>query len=143
MELYKDAEEVSWRWEYFTPEEVRCKCGCNKMPTEFLLDKLTELRELINKHYEVEVGITLNSCARCAKHNKEVSYATLYQPHVRGLGADIKTFGKHLDLVLMYLRELGVKGIGLSAKNGSPMDSRYAHADWVDRGLDYIAWWSY
>ena len=54
----------------FTKDELKCRCGCNKynVDTEFLIRAQAY-------RYMLGLCMTVTSCGRCFKHNKEVGGA--------------------------------------------------------------------
>lgn len=124
-----------WRWPHFTPDELRCKCGCGRcdMAPAFL-DRLEALRTAFGR------PLTISSGYRCAAHNSNplVSKTGAAGPHTTGRAVDI-LIGRAaaFDLVLRHLAPLGFTGVGVK-QNG---DVRYVHVDDLAEGRP--AFWSY
>lgn len=56
---------------YFSDKELACRCGCNQLKLNPIFDsKLLQLRNNLNEPMQV------NSCCRCATHNKKVGGAS-------------------------------------------------------------------
>lgn len=107
--------------EHFSYNELKCKCGCNRMaiPQPFL-DKLEELRTAFNK------PLTISSGYRCPKHNALVSSTGSTGPHTEG-AVDIPVSGADAHKLLHLAMMIGFSGIGLKQKG--PLGSRFIHLD--------------
>ena len=95
---------------YFTTEELRCKCGCqqNKIDQAFL-EKLNEFREKWGSPLIVTSGY------RCPSHNKRVSFTGETGPHTTGKAVDITCLGgtNRFKFVKMAM-ESGFTRIGIA-----------------------------
>lgn len=102
--MYKDIE-------YFSRDEMRCKCGCNssgdEMDKAFLM-LLDELRVRLNRPIAVSSGY------RCISHNdKEGGVES--SSHVRGFAVDIRIYSSYERWqVINEALLLGVNRIGVS-----------------------------
>lgn len=80
---------------HFSQDELACRCGCGKMPTE----ELQGLADMIRENYGKPLYCT--SGARCEAHTanlrKQGIPAALYSAHNEGLAIDLTT--KTLDEV--------------------------------------------
>lgn len=126
---------------YFTDKELACKCGCGTLPKPEFQVFLDSLRESCG------FPLILNSAARCAKHNAEVSQTGSDSgPHVLLVAADIRCYGAQALVVLQKALLLGATGIGISQKLGTALASRYLHVDIVELnhpGVPRPNIWSY
>lgn len=111
----------TWKWKYFTPQEISCKgktCGClgelwnseeygEKMPNylKLALDKLDLLRERWGK------PIILNSAHRCVKHNASVGGAKNSQ-HLK-IAFDCRMPKEEQEAFIALALECGFTGIGV------------------------------
>ena len=79
----------------FTSDEFECPCCGKNIVKGLLVDKLQQLRDLINK------PIIITSGYRCPLHNKKVGGYSK-SPHIDGLAVDIKVGGiSPLDLAFI------------------------------------------
>lgn len=112
---------------YFSDNELRCKCGCGKLVHEpKALAKLNALRQLAGR------PLILTSAYRCENHPNEVSKS---KPgtHNQGIAFDIKTTpAEQVELIPLAL-SLGFKGFGLA--------KTFLHVDC--REQDHVSAWHY
>jgi len=97
------------RWPNFSVDELKCKCGCNKLLfSTHLLDAL--------QHYRNDYGaVKITSAYRCPQHNASVSSTGHDGPHTTGFAVDISTNTKsQYDLVRFFLANYSAKGIGIA-----------------------------
>ncbi len=92
--------------EYFTDDELKCRCcGMMNIDDAFLV-KLNIARELAGFPFEIESG------CRCEKHNREVGSHT--KNHVWGKAVDIRCVDAHLRFrIVEVLQSVGILGIGI------------------------------
>lgn len=105
---------------HFSDAELRCKCGCGKLPSKSFMVLIEAIR--------VEFGypMPVASGARCSAYNQKVSSTGPDGPHTKD-AIDIRVSGaKALRLILIALK-YGITGIGVSQKG--PHDSRFVHLD--------------
>jgi len=111
-----------WRWPHFTPDELRCRCGCGRvdMAPDFL-DRLEQLR--------VAFGRPLSVCSgfRCPAHNANplVSHSGDRGPHTTGRAVDIRIGRGDAYALNALAPALGFTGIGFAQKG----DARFIHLD--------------
>lgn len=74
---------MTFKAEYFEPEEFACKCGCG---LNIIHNELVAKLDLIRK--VMGYPIYVNSGCRCAKHNGEV-LGKKHSYHLNGMAADI------------------------------------------------------
>jgi len=114
-------------WEYFSIEELSCKCGCGRwdMNADFM-GLLVRLRKYRG------VPMVLNSAFRCPDHDSKVgtSHQPGKGPHTTGHAVDVainsteaRDFLKALDIVG------GFTGVGLNIKEGTSPNSWFIHID--------------
>lgn len=101
----------------FDSSEFVCPCCNGGVVSEILIDKLQQLRDLINK------PITITSGYRCSAYNKKIGgYAN--SPHCKGLAADI--YCKGMDIYVLAGRaDLIFSRIGIYP------DNNFIHVDIV------------
>ena len=121
--------------EFFTKEELQCKCGCGqaRMDEDFM-QMMDILRFKLNK------PVRLNSAYRCPEHNNNVSSTGYNGPHTTGKAVDVRCSGKTAHAILKIAAGLDFDGIGISQKGDH--GGRFIHLDTL-RG-DTRPWvWSY
>jgi len=114
-------------WEYFSVEELSCKCGCGqmKMNADFM-DKAVKIRKFYN------VPLIINSAYRCPEYDAKVGSSSEpgAGPHTMGRALDIGINGSDLYAFLACLFKLGLTtGIGLEQKPATPPLDRFCHID--------------
>lgn len=114
---------------YFTMEEFRCKCGCNKLIVSgILIDKLNEARKIFGK------PMILNSGYRCKQHNADIG-GSPNSAHLAGAAADIKCDNSRDRFnMLKALIEVGFNRIGIA--------ETFIHVD-ISKNLDQEVTWLY
>lgn len=107
-------------FEYFTDEELTCKCGCGeqKMSHAFMI-KIDALRE------KAGFPFVVSSAYRCPDHNDNVSSTGRDGPHTTGHSIDIKCSHKQAYEIVRLAMLYGFTGIGINQKG----DSRFIHLD--------------
>lgn len=119
-----------WKWKYFTPKEMACKCCGYVKVDEGFMNKLEALR------MNCKFPFPVNSAYRCVKHNQAVSSTGDSGPHTTGRAVDIGVDrGKAFKLLGIAI-EMGFTGIGLAQKG----ESRYIHLDDLTDGLRPTVW---
>jgi len=114
----------------FSFKEMSCKCGCGTRNVDPLaIRKLQALRDILG------VPLTINSAARCEKHNKDIGGA----PNSRHISSRVK-HSDAFDIAIVGLLtsntlvkaalSVGFKGIGL-AHNFVHVDCRQDEATWT------------
>jgi len=121
-------------WEFFTENELRCKCGCGKadMHPEFM-------HRLVGLRRELGFPFVLSSAFRCPKHNAEVSNTGEEGPHTTGRAVDIQVRGADAVKLVSFAPLYGFKGIGVSQKGGA----RFIHIDDLGSPFPRPNIWSY
>lgn len=90
---------------YFTHDELRCKCGCDELIIdEFFIHKIEKLREFLNFPFIV------NSFFRCIKHNEDIGGAK-NSYHLRGQAMDIRAEGLEALEIIETARRFNIRGI--------------------------------
>ena len=108
------------RWEYFTEDEMRCKCGCGEVAmNESFMKKLIALRFTCNFPFPI------TSAYRCAKYNAQVSSTGHTGPHTTGRAVDIAIRGDAAFKLVELAQSHGFTGIGVK-QHGM---GRYIHLD--------------
>jgi hypothetical protein len=90
----------------FNREEFACPCCGEVKVSEILVDKLQELRDVINK------PIIITSGYRCLQYNKKVGGYS-HSPHLTGEAADIKIKGMSTVTIAMIARHISYIRLGL------------------------------
>lgn len=124
-------------WQYFTHDELHCKCGCDEAPMK---DKFMET--LIDIREEFDRPMIITSGFRCAAHNNKIGGAK-DSPHRHGQAVDISTsLEDAYDLICLAIRK-GMTGIGV--KQNGLMTGRFIHLDNMKsaKGRPRPTVWSY
>lgn len=107
-----------WPFEYFSKEELQCKCGCGGLPEEDFVYKLEKLRDILGFPLPVSSGF------RCGSYNNLVSGTGLNGPHTTGRAVDIAVDRARAHaLITQALPEF--TGIGVNQKG----QGRFVHLD--------------
>lgn len=119
--------------EYFTDDELKCKCGCE----ELIFDqnariKLNLIREDWGKPMIVSSGY------RCPNHPLEV-HKNATGEHSTGMCVDIRISGLEAFDLAALARRHGVKRIGMNQKGN--INGRFVHLGWNDNFPDSC--WTY
>lgn len=110
-------------WQYFTEDELRCKCGCGEvMMNPSFMHRLDDMRRKAGFPFVVTSGY------RCPDYNDRVSSTGPDGPHTTGKAVDIAVQGNQAHEVLRLAMLHGIKGVGVSQKG----DSRFLHLDIID-----------
>lgn len=103
---------------YFSHDELKCRCcGENKFSEE-TLKKLNRLRQALGR------PMIVNSGYRCEKHNEKIG-AT--QTHATGHAVDIKCSHRDAYDIISLADVYGFTGIGVSQKGD--INNRFIHLD--------------
>ena len=124
---------IDERWPNFTDEEMRCKCGCERirMDVEFL-DMLQQIRLVTGLPMQVTSGY------RCPEYNRVVSRTGLDGPHTSGHAVDIKISGESAFILVHTALDVGCTGLGL--KQNGVFERRFIHLDDLESGLRPRVW---
>lgn len=123
--------EDNWKgeYEYFTVQEMSCKCGCGLLPRHSLMVSLVKLRQRVGP-------LEVTSGARCPAYNSKVSNTGIDGPHTQLLAVDLKVSHAKAIKCIIYAYELGFRGFGVSQKG----TSRFLHLDFVPGRGEGILW---
>jgi zinc D-Ala-D-Ala carboxypeptidase len=108
-------------WEYFTHDELKCKCGCEDAPMrDDFMNMLIAIRE------EFDRPIIITSAFRCVTHNNNIGGAK-DSPHLHGKAVDVGvSYEDAYDLLGIALQH-GMTGIGVKQKGLA--SGRFIHLD--------------
>jgi len=123
---------MSAELEYFTDDELRCRCGCF---TYFFDEESRKKLNLIR--HEAGFPFVVTSACRCADHPLERNKSST-GAHTYGKAVDIAVRGEKALVLLEIAIRHGVKRIGVNQKG----TARFIHLDWCDE-LPSPACWSY
>ena len=94
-----------WRWENFSPKELRCKGTGRLLVNEAALDALQATRTAIGKPFYITSGY------RSPEHNAAVGGAK-NSFHLRGMAFDVRTGNLDRTELVRVARQNGFNGIG-------------------------------
>lgn len=94
-----------WRWENFSPKELRCKGTGRLLVNETALDILQKTRTAIGKPFYITSGY------RSPEHNAAVDGAK-NSYHLRGMAFDISTRNLDRTELVRVGRQNGFRGVG-------------------------------
>jgi len=97
----------NWPWQYFTPEEVACRGTGSVLVVPEFLDRLDNLRSLINSPLRVL------SAYRSSYHNARVGGA-VFSKHLRGIACDLSTTGHDKKEMIRIAKNVGFTGFGVN-----------------------------
>ena len=110
-------------WEYFSIEELSCRCGCGKMfMNADFMDKIVKLRKFYGR------PLVVNSAYRCPEHDAKVGSSSEpgSGPHTQGLAMDFGVEGQNAMDLLVAAFKLGIfSGFGINQKGLG----RFLHID--------------
>jgi len=110
---------------YFTREEMACKCGCEQDTIDGeLLDVLNRIRRWAKK------PVTVTSGNRCFNYNIRIGGSRNSQ-HVKSRAADIQVEGKTPEQVADYIQKWYPDSLGLGRyETFTHVDTRKHKARW-------------
>ncbi len=121
-------------WQYFTDNELKCRCGCGKADMESgFMKKLIGLREYLGFPF------IITSAYRCAKYNQKVSTTGSNGPHTTGRAIDIAVYGEQAYKIISCASQFEFSGIGVS-QTGTHR-SRFIHLDGLTRVDGFLRPW--
>lgn len=108
-------------WQYFTMEELTCRCGCGRMEMDHdFMPKVVILRRELGFPFPVTSGY------RCPIHNSNVSSTGETGPHTTGRAIDIGvSYGKAKLLLETAIKSDMFTGLGVNQKGSG----RFIHLD--------------
>lgn len=125
------------RYEYFSDEELSCKCGKCGRGSEHMnhtfMEKVIKLRRKLN------FSMVVSSAYRCPEHNTKVSSTGETGPHTTGRAIDIQCNHMQALSIVEEARKHGFTGIGVKQKGVG----RFVHLDDLGNGYPRPAFWSY
>ena len=124
-------------WEFFSAEELRCKCGCGDadMDPAFMV-------KLIAMRREAGFPFPLSSAYRCPAHNDRESGTGKTGPHTTRRAVDVRVSGARAYWIVANAARFGFSGIGVHQKG--PHDKRFIHLDDSQAAIHPRPWvWSY
>ena len=118
-------------WEYFSIEELSCKCGCGKlfMNADFMA-KVVKFRQFYGP-------LTVNSAYRCEGHDKAVGTSATpgTGPHTYGRAIDFKVSAAQSKNFMEVALKLGFfTGYGIDQRQAIPDEQRFIHVDDLGEG---------
>ena len=119
-------------WQYFTSDELTCKCGCGRMEMDSLfMDKLCLLRIMLGFALPVTSGF------RCPAHNMDLG-GTLSGPHTTGKAVDIQVVLERAAILAKFALN---QGFHVGLRQHGDFSKRIIHLDLCDRKYQTI--WTY
>ena len=120
-------------WEFFTREELQCKCGCGMM----VMDP-DFMRRIVGMRRDLGFPFPVASAYRCHIHNAKVSSTGFDGPHTTGGAIDIRVSGHQAHALIECAYRHGILGIGVSQKGAHA--SRFIHLDTVQNSPRPWVW---
>ena len=112
--------------EYFSDDELRCRCGCRKAPDRRFIERLYALRLILG------FPLNISSGARCLDHNREVG-GSEGSFHLVG-AVDVNKYDIEREgLIIQTAIKVGMTGIGIK-------DNEFIH---LDDKHERMTFWSY
>lgn len=102
-----------WRWSSFKPSELRSKSHKKLAIDERSMDKLQELRDLLNR------PLYITSAYRSPEHNKKVNGAK-NSLHMKAKAFDIQMWNQDTDEFVRLAKKVGFKGFGYYPNSRKP-----------------------
>ena len=128
---------MTQNWEYFTKEELQCKCGCEecRMDEDFMII-------LISTREEFDRPMHVTSGYRESEYNAKIGGAE-GSPHLHGRAVDIAVFLEDAFDLIRCAQNNGMTGIGI--KQNGIMNGRFIHLDNMPpaKGRPRPTVWSY
>lgn len=119
---------------YFSRDELKCKCGCNEYYfDDYALERLNLIRD------EARFPFILSSAYRCKDHPIEKAKDRLGE-HQTGRAVDVLCWGKQAIRVLELATWYDVPRIGINQKGEH--GKRFIHLGW-NTDFPVPAIWSY
>lgn len=115
------------RWQYFSAEELQCRCcGAMEMDGEFM-------RQVVALRRQLGFPFPVTSAYRCPAHNAVVSSTGPSGPHTTGKAIDITVSGRDaMRLLQAALNTHYFTGIGINQRG----NGRFIHLDAL-KGPEY------
>ncbi len=119
------------RFQYFTADELACRCGECDFIGEDEMDARF-MRRIVDLRKKLDFPFVVTSAFRCPKYNAKVSKTGLDGPHTTGRAIDLKIFGYRAFKLLSLAGQYGMTGIGVSQRGEHA--KRFLHLDDLDEG---------
>ena len=121
---------MTWRYEHFTEDEFKCRCGCGAaIMDHYFMTLLVTLRKRFGK------PIHINSGYRCQAHDAKFGGKGNHS----GKAADVRTGDPYeLDTLHRLAIETGFTGLGMKFHGDGA--GRYLH---VDTSHEAFTEWTY
>lgn len=110
----------NWKWKYFTPEEVLSPQSYDLFKLKGILlaqprqlDKLTELREKINKPLLINHGGLRYRGFRTFEENEKIKGSSPWSQHCYGLADDVTVEDMTVQELAEAAEAVGFTGIGI------------------------------
>lgn len=108
---WRDVPKDKWRWPNFSPREIACKGTGRLLLDETAMDKLQELRTLLNR------PMIVTSAYRSPEHNRKVGGAK-NSYHMQGVAFDINMANHSPAEFEIAARKVGFRGFGYYPASG-------------------------
>lgn len=117
------------RWDHFSADELRCRCGCGGMlMDERFMERLVKIRKATG------VRMPISSGYRCPIHDAAVGSSSEpgRGPHTLGRAVDILIAGEAVFTVMEAAIAAGFRGFGLNQEGA--WGGRFLHVDDIQKG---------
>ena len=110
-----------WAFKWFSPEEMRCKCGCGRADMDHgFMGKLDSVRGLCGFPLPIASGF------RCHGHDLALGGSGT-GAHPQGMGSDIAVHGPQARILVKHAMVEGITSIGIMQHG--PTEKQFIHLD--------------
>lgn len=135
-----NSNKIKTDWEFFSPHELKCKCGaCDSVGYEmnpWFMEKAVNVRRRFDR------PMIVTSAIRCALYNASLTQKSNGE-HVQGEALDILASGSDAYDLIMLCKEEGFTRFGL--KQHDMFETRFIHIGGAVNNPHFISnvFWTY
>lgn len=123
-------------YQYFSAEELACKCSYPICPRHGMDDDFME--KIVDLRRELNFPFVISSAYRCPNHNVDVSTTGANGPHTQGKALDIRIDGSAARILLDAAIRYQFEGVGIQQQG--PRGRRFIHLDMMERPSGPVVW---